>query len=84
MNNYVLKRRLHTKKAILIQLLESQIFPFTAAAVRMTICKRPASHFDNHKKYIFETLLNEIKRVLHIKEYFNECVLVVLILASVT
>ena len=73
------------KKAILIQLLESPIFPFTAAAVRMIICQRPASHFDNHEKYIFETLLNEIKRVLNIKESnFNECVLVVLILASDT
>ena len=50
----------------------------------MIICQRPASHFDNHEKYIFETLLNEITRVLNIKESFNECVLVVLILASDT
>ena len=51
----------------------------------MIICQRPASHFDNYEKYIFETLLNEIKRVLNIKESnFNECVLVVLILASDT
>ena len=35
-----------------MQLLESPIPPLTAAALRMIICKRPAPHFDNHKKGI--------------------------------
>ena len=30
--------------------LQSPIAPLTAAALRMIICKRPAPHFDNHKK----------------------------------
>ena len=36
------KRILHKKKSISMQLLESQIPPLTAAALRMIICKRPA------------------------------------------
>ena len=36
----VLKRILHKKKSIFMQLLESPIPPLTAAALRMIICKR--------------------------------------------
>ena len=66
---------LHKKKSM--QILESPIPPFTAAALRMIICKRPAPHFDNHgkghEKCIFETLHNELKCFLSIKELiFNE------------
>ena len=46
----VLKRILHKKKSIFVQFLESCISPLTAAALRMIICKRPATHFDNHEK----------------------------------
>ena len=45
-----LKRILHKKKAIFIQLLESPIPPLTAAALLIIICKRSAPHFDNHEK----------------------------------
>ena len=69
----VLKRILHKKKSIFLQVLESRIPPLTAAARRMTICKRPAPHFDHHEKCIFETLHNEMKCVLSVKESnFNE------------
>ena len=44
----VLKRFLHKKKSISMQLLESP--PLTAAALWMIICKRPAPHFDKHEK----------------------------------
>ena len=43
----VLKRILHKKKSIFMQLLESPIPPLTAAALRMIICKRPAP-LDDH------------------------------------
>ena len=33
-----------------IQLQEPPIHPFTAAALQMFICKRPAPHFDNHER----------------------------------
>ena len=46
----VLKRILHKKKAIFIQLLESLIPPLTATALQMIICKRPAPHFDKYEK----------------------------------
>ena len=57
--------------------MESPIPPLTAAALWMIICKRPATHFDNHEKGIanafFETLHNDIKCVLSVKESnFNE------------
>ena len=83
----VLKRILHKKKSIFMQLLESPIPPLTAAALRMTICKRPVPlchHLQEagpsfwqprkgHEKCIFETLHNEIKCVLSVKESnFNE------------
>ena len=124
----VLKRILHKKKSIFMQLLESCISPLTAAALWMIICKRPVpldhhlqeagtsrssfargrplrmtvckklvspdhhlqeagpsgSSFargrpliltttKGHEKCIFETLHNEIKRVLSVKESnFNE------------
>ena len=45
-----LKRILHKKKSISMQLLESPIPPLTAAALRIIMCKRPAPHFDNHEK----------------------------------
>ena len=46
----ILKRILHEKKSIFIQLLESPIPPLTAAALRMIICKWPAPYFDNQEK----------------------------------
>ena len=46
----VLKRILHKKKSIFMQILESPIPSLTAAALRMIICKRPAPHFDNQEK----------------------------------
>ena len=46
----VLIRILYKKKSISMQLLESQIPPLIAAAHRMIICKRLATHFDNHKR----------------------------------
>ena len=46
----VLKRILHQKKSIFMQVMEPPIPPLTAAALRVIICKKPASHFDNHKK----------------------------------
>ena len=78
----VLKRILHKKKSIFIQLLESPIPPHTAAALRMIICKNPAPQEDHlqeagpsfwqprkeHEKCIFEILHNEIKCVLGAKE----------------
>ena len=60
----VLKRILHKKKVILIQLLESPIPPFTAAGGTPT---PPDDHLQppkGHEKCIFETLHNEIKCVL--------------------
>ena len=46
----VLKRILHKKKSIFMQLLESPIPPLTAAALRMIICKRPALPDDHFKR----------------------------------
>ena len=46
-----------------IQLLESPILHLTVAALRIIICKRLVPHFD-----ICETLHNEIKCVLNVKE----------------
>ena len=53
----VLKRILHKKKSIFMQLLESPIPPLTAAALRMIICRRPAPHFDNHEKGMKDAFL---------------------------
>ena len=70
-----------------MQLLESPIPPLIAAALEMTICKKPVPpdhHLQEagpsfsqlrqgHEKCIFETLHNEIKCVLSVKESnFNE------------
>ena len=52
-----------------MQLLESPIPPLTAAALRMIILATTKGH----EKCIFETLHNEIKFVLSVKESnFNE------------
>ena len=49
----ILKRILHKKKAIFIQLQESPLPPLTTAAFRMIICKSPAPHFDKGMKNSF-------------------------------
>ena len=64
MNLCALKQILYKKKAILIQLLESPIPPFTAPALWMVICKWQAPPFDSHEKCIFEILHHEIECVL--------------------
>ena len=43
----ILKRILHEKKSIFMQLLESPIPPLTAAALWMIICKRPVPPDDH-------------------------------------
>ena len=53
----VLKRILHKKKSIFMQLLEFPIPPLTAAAPRMIICKRPAPNFENPENGIKSVFL---------------------------
>ena len=47
---YVLKRILHKKKSIFMQLLESLMPSLTAAALRIIVCKMTVPHFDNQEK----------------------------------
>ena len=67
----VLKRILHKKKSIFMQLLDSPIPPLIAAALRIIICKSPALQ-DYHLQEAGPLWMTFFKRLVPPDHHFQE------------